>query len=282
MTRPAMKASTAVTFPPPELRAEPTLIEAFAGPIPMEQVRSALSEQAELPAPAKLIVSEHGDGGLLAEIPRIGERSRCEMSAHAAIEAAFAWLRGKVSVPIPASAKGDWLAEGAVEKALERLPWPWEAVDDRTYRIHATDGLADCRVEIHLYEGQLRVSTAPMALRANTPPVVEALQLFALEANRTLRLARLTITEAKETIVRALWDAYLPSTIEPDPALSEIVAAVVCARAETAPALRALRDPRLSFTYLQRRSPVEPLIGGQQVDSKPVGNGAGKKTRRTQ
>lgn len=277
MTPPASSSSVARgPFAAPKLRTEPTLVEALVSPLPLALLRAALPRQEELHVPAKLILSERGQGGLLAEVPRLEDRERCEAHACQVIEVALAWLEGDLDVPGPSECAS--IEPHAIEEALGLLPWSWETREEG-YRIHAIEAFVDCHVEVRASVGQMYVSTPPMALPASEPCVVEALQIFALEANRCLRLARLTATEARDRVVRVLWDAPLPSNVEPNPLLAEAVQAVVGARSETARALRALCEPRVARTYLELRSVREAYGKRTGCNREPAGESTGPDPR---
>jgi hypothetical protein len=231
------------------MRADATLVEGAHAPIAYERAVAALSSQPAFASPAKLYVTPHGEPGLLAEVSRTLDRRRCEVLATGALDAAVAWLDGAT---LPA-AVGPAHTSEQVEAALASLGWRFDDTGDGSYRVHASGAGFAARIRVAaLGADRLHVSTST-ALAYAEPHAARALQRFALETSRRLRLARMSVRVTDTTSVRVVWDAVVLSELGLDRALPEAVQAVTCGRAETARGPAALADARGAREFLRIR-----------------------------
>jgi hypothetical protein len=245
-------------------------LEATSEPIAIRSAFAALERQPELAAPVKLVALGAGEAALMAEIPRALAEAVCEDLARRALEAGWRWLEGGDA---KASAGGDdaKLFE-RVERALEELRWSWKRLEGGGYRVDAEVPEGVYRVTIAaLAVGELRLSTST-TVRSRTVETRRALLHFALESNRRLRLARLTVAEAEGERARAVWDAVLPAVLPPESTLIDAVEAVVDARVATGRALGALGDPRVAQSYLRLQEGGAPPATGAATVSPGAGS----------
>ena len=87
-----------------------------------------------------------------------------------------------------------------------------------------------------------------------------ALVRYALETNRRLRLARLSLGTGGGAAAWVVWDAVIPAELPLAAALREGVGAVTAARALTEAPLRALADPIVADAYLALRTNGRPGV----------------------
>ena len=160
----------------PRLQHESGLVQALAAPLAVERVTAALARQPELRLPAKLVLTESGRGGILAEIPRTDELAVCEARAYEAAESALLWLEDESALPRPPEAPLD---RPGIEHVLAQLGWSWQAVDD-AYRIHAAAESLACTVEVVAGAGGVQVSTARTGLKMEYARALRAAQRFGL------------------------------------------------------------------------------------------------------
>jgi hypothetical protein len=241
--------------PAPKLSVDPIVVEALVAPLPLELLLRSLRRQPTLVAPAKLVLSCAGEPGVLAEIPRNGDHHGCEMRVREAIDRALAWLEEKPE----ATAEGNEAVCGSesIAEALADLPWDWERGLDGSYRVNVAEDAVSCRVRVSSISASwLHVSTSS-AVKVQTSRTARALRIFALEASRRVRLARLSVTAVRQGSAAICWDSVLPVAARLDLTLTEALAAVVSARAETARSLRALSQPRIAEAYLSLRAPAD-------------------------
>ena len=83
---------------------------------------------------------------------------------------------------------------------------------------------------------------------------------YALEANRRLRVGRISVGTGGGAAAWVVWDAVLPAELPPEAALREGVGAVATARALTEAPLRALADPTIADAYLALRTNSRPGV----------------------
>jgi hypothetical protein len=250
------------------LRIEPDLVAAGLEGLDAECLRAALPAQPDLCAPAKLALAPGGGAELWAEVPRQRDLAPAKRLAERALDQALAWLSGAAAAPAPsarAASRGE-----EIEAALAALPWEYSRDADGSHRLHARDPRDPARILVaERTGGCVAVSTATW-LRLPRPRALDALAHFALEANRRLRLARLSVAPRSGGAAQVVWDAILPAKLPADPALGELAAAVAGARALTARPLAALADPRVAETYLgARASRARPDRAGHNPRSRP-------------
>jgi hypothetical protein len=246
MNRTSPAAGGESARPEATLTVDGALLLAWLGPLPLESARAALPRQAGLIAPAKVVLSAHGEGGILAEVIRNGDSGFDTRCAQAAIESARGWLADRAAPPGDESGA---VSGAEIEGVLEQLGQEWEAAPEGGYRVHARARDVECRVELRSLQGRLIVTTLPVLMRAGAASR-EAVQMFALRSNRRLRLARLTVADAGDDLLRVQCDTVLASSACLEQTLATALDAVVGARAETARPLRALCTPRLAEAYL--------------------------------
>ena len=91
-------------------------------------------------------------------------------------------------------------------------------------------------------------------LRAAGELARHAIEVFALESNRRLRRARISVVRGDDEIVRVIWDAVAPSEPALGACLPPLVDAVSGARSETQRALSALSCDAVAQAYLNQRT----------------------------
>jgi hypothetical protein len=227
--------------------ADPLVLERHVAVVPLEQALCCLGRQPLLAAPAKLALCGHGDATLFAEVSRGLDTHAALACAEAAALRARLWLAGGTGEsPSPAT-------RDALEEALCELDWSFERRPEGWFRASVSPAASPAQLQVEALCGdQIRVwQDALLPLRTADPHV---LARFALEANRALRHARLSIVPAEPGHVRAVWDAVMPALPDVSAALEEAVAAVQCARGETWHGLRALRSPSVQHAFERLRA----------------------------
>jgi hypothetical protein len=249
-----------VSRPDPKIRVDPFTIEALVAPLPAELVYRSLRRQPELAAPAKLVLSDLGEAGILAEIPRNGALYDGEQHARDGVEQALSWLDG-TGLASPSCAGA---AESTrLQETVASLPWTCERDEKGAYEVRVAEDCIQARVRIELSGGRFSRVTTSSAVPAASSDSDAALLIFALETSRRLRLVRLSVDESGSGARRVVWDVVLPLAICGDVLLTEAVSSLVGARAATTPALRALGDPEVARAYLELRRP--------ELSLRPVG-----------
>ncbi len=265
------------------LHLEPTLIAMITQPLPLDSVRMGLPHQLDyFIAPVKFALTAEGSGCAIAEIARVADPHDCEKLAGQALDGLESWIdRG-----CPANGEARWDRESPViardtadavdleiARSLDEIGWSWEAIGEASYRVHATTGSSSIgRLKIdRIGSSALRVSSES-TVRVNDVVAKEALAHFALEANRRLRIARLTVADADDEAMTLVWDAIAPAVLPVSAVLPRLVEAVAFARAETSLVLVALADERIANVYLDHRFPMQSKSGSRSVtDSAPAG-----------
>jgi hypothetical protein len=256
------------SLPDPKVSIDPFVVEAWAAPLPRALVLERLALQPELEQPAKLVLSGGGEPALLAEVAHRGDPRAAEPQARDALRAALAWIKGDGRTQPNGAAPID-LAE-----LLASLPWGSERREDGSYYVSTQDGGVSARLLVQaLGAASLRVSSST-SLKVDAPSAGRALPLFALEVNRRLRLARLSVTGIAEGSADVVWDAVLhapsiagasPDAARLEQALLEVTTAVAGARGETLRTLRALGTPRVAETYMRLRAGKDPASGAAGI-----------------
>jgi len=226
--------------------SDPLVLERIAATLTIECTLSQLERQPQLAAPAKLALCGRGDAELLVEISRGLDTRLALAAAETALGHARAWLEG---APIP---PGSDAVRAAIEEALCELDWSFEPQADGA--LHARlPGAETAALQIEASAGeQLRVShELLLPLRGAEP---EILARFALESNRRLRFARLSLVPAEAGHVRAVWDAVLGMHPCAPDALRDAARAVLYARELTAGGLRALRHASVRQAFQRLRT----------------------------
>ncbi len=261
---------------------EPTLVAVTTQPLPFDTARVGLSHQLDFIAPVKFGLTAEGTGCAIAEIARVADPHDCEKLAGQALDGLESWIdRG-----CPANGEARWDGESPViardtadaadleiTGSLDKIGWSWEAVGEASYRVHATtDSGSIGRLEIdRIGSNALRVSSVS-TVRVSDVVAKEALAHFALEANRRLRIARLTVPDTDDEAMQLVWDAVAPAELPVSAILPRLIEAVAFARAETSLALVALADECIANVYLDHRFPVRNKSGSRSVtDSAPAG-----------
>ena len=242
-----------------------------------------LGWQADLPAPVKLVGDREGPStgaALRAEI-WAGAGERVAQLAREALSLGRRWL----DEGLPGSPSTHAVANA--ETWRELVPRPSEVLPGGSLRVHAPGEPGSVRLQLDaLPGGAARVWTAS-AVPVASPQVARALALFALDANRRLRLARLSLSAATHggttdrVIARVVWDAVLPAEVVGEDAVRAALEAVAAAHAETRRALRALSSRTLAEAYLAFAGAAEPNSNrtGTGSETNP-GNQPGKEAER--
>jgi hypothetical protein len=239
------------------LEIEPDVVVARLAPLAPERALAALRAQPALAAPAKLALAPGGAAELWAEVPRQRDLALARRLASEALDEAANWL--DQTAPLTGGAREPALAAPGsarlpeVEVALAALAWPRERAADGAFHLYARSGIDAARVRVAEREGGCVVLSTETALRLAAPRALEALAHFALEVNRRLRLARVSVA-ADGGAARLVWDAVLPAELPADGALGLLAQALVGARAATLRAFAALNDPRVAESYLRARA----------------------------
>jgi hypothetical protein len=206
-----------------------------------------------------------------AEIPLVAERRLCEKLADAALDEALLWpeIAGDSHEPDFSHNPGSSLnpnslnpnslnpnlatfSDDEIDSALSQTSWGFRQQDTGSYQIDAAPAPGHAmRVTLSRREGCLRASTTT-SVRAGSVEVLRALATFALESNRRLRLARISVADGNEQ-ADIVWDAVLPAPLPVAGALASIVDAVVYAQMFTRRSLNVLTDPRIAAAYLRDR-----------------------------
>lgn len=215
------------------------------GPL-ADDARGALARHAELHAPAKLVLSSRGCCELRAEVLRTRGTDAARLARHA-LDLGRAWLAGESPPGIAGPSPEE------VSSALGELPgaWAWER-DEDGFRIHATAFGESLRLRVVGVSGGVQV-IARSTLATAEPETRAALEHFALETNRRLRLARIGLAPA-EAVTAVTWDLVTPAGVDLGAVLPGAVEAVVRAHAPTRRSLRALCHTEVARAYLAARS----------------------------
>jgi hypothetical protein len=226
------------------IESDGRIVVARWGPLP-EDARRALARQAELHAPTKLVLSGRGHLELRAEVRRTRGADAAGL-AHGALDLGRAWLAGE---PLPGGPEPD---PEDLSSALAELPpvFAWSRGEDG-FRIHATAFGESLRLRVLPVPGGVQV-IARSALSTPEPCARDALEHFALETNRRLRLARIGVDAAGDTTAVS-WDRVTPFGVDLAVVLPAAVEAVVRAHAPTRRSLRALCHAEVARTYLAAR-----------------------------
>jgi hypothetical protein len=96
-----------------------------------------------------------------------------------------------------------------------------------------------------------------------------AMRLLALEANRRLRFARISVSEADGRAMRIVWDAVLPGELADTAAMERAIEALIGARAETLRPLRALGRASIASKYTDLRGWRVAPRAGPNDDPRP-------------
>ncbi len=237
------------------ISSEAMLVKATAGPLPWSLALEALQRQSQCWLPLKLALAEHGAPQILAEAPRLRSRRESEARAAEILDAALAWLGGKSA---PDASWGGSEATGALEDTLACLPFAWSPAADGGFRVDAMCAGSPLRLTItSLGCGSIRIFTAG-AVRCTSRAVGHAISVFALEANRRLRFARLGVGASQKRAVQVVWDAIAPADLPIDRVLPNLVDAVIEAHARTSRPLVALSHPTVARAYLEAQKLAPP------------------------
>lgn len=226
-----------------QLEIETAICVARVGPLPSSAL-SAFGRQFVCRAPVKLARAADGQPELRAEVLRRMGRDAAKL-ARDALDAGQLWLAGGAPRHPGAQPELDELAGG-----LEELPpaWAWEPDEEDGFHVHATGFGASVRLGVRAFPGGAQV-VARSVLPAQQAESSRALVQFALDANRRLRLARLSVDCEAGRPTAVCWDAVVPAdALGRD--LPAAVEAVTAAYAATQLALRALCQETVAVSYL--------------------------------
>jgi hypothetical protein len=226
--------------------ADPLALEVEVARVPLERALERLADLAALAAPAKLAWAGADEAVLLVTLPRALDEVDALERASRASASARAWLQGAGTTAPPER------ANRLLEEALCEIAWSFEPLDDGALRVAVPFGDSTVRLRAEGFaEGWIRASLD--ALLALGEADVPTLQRFALEENRRFRFARLSLGAAGRARARVVWDCILPACADARDAVVEAASAVLCARAETWPGLRALRHAPVAQAFRRLR-----------------------------
>ena len=261
-------------------------LRAALAPLDPSTAAEALALQGSWSVPARVVTWRGGSGpggahaGVVAEIPRVRGAAAPESIVSNALEEALAQLSGEArsTGPVSAACEPDEARRESIETGLAELHWCFARIEDGSYRVNAFESTSLARragrgapggvsqpilqLRVEALAGNDTVSasgragprgeriTSKGAVAYEAPHCLRALTLLALDANRRLRFARITVASAGAAVARIEWDAVLPAELPPAQALPVLVEAVACARAATEPALSALADAGLARAWL--------------------------------
>lgn len=255
------------------LRLEPTLVAAITQPLPLDTTRLGLAHQLDCLAPVKFALTPQGDGCAIAEIPRTANLHDCEKLASQALDGVESWIdRGfPASGETQAERESQGVALGAagsvdseIATSLDKIGWSWEEGEGATYRVFVTTASGSIgRVKIQRMGSNALHVSSESTVQVSDVVAMEALAHFALDTNRRLRIARLTVSDADGEAIRLVWDAIAPAELGVSVALPRLIEAVAFARADTSLALVALADECIAALYLDHRFPVQRKPGRQ-------------------
>jgi hypothetical protein len=248
------------------LQLEPHLVAMIAQPLPLQTALLGLSRQQSLIAPVKFALTAEGVGCAIAEISRVADLHDCEKLAGQALDAVERWLECECPScdTAPADSESPLIArdttdpvDSEIAQSLDELGWSWKAIGEAKYQIHvATDSGSIGRVEIQQIGSNAVRASSVSTVRVDDAIAREALAHFALEANRRLRIARLTVFSAEDDATQLVWDAVAPAELPTLAVLPRLIEAVGFARAETSLAIVALADEQIAGAYLDHRFPM--------------------------
>jgi hypothetical protein len=227
-------------------------------PVPEEQAESALSRQPDLPWPAKLVGSEGGESGIVAEVPRLVPADAGAALVRRAVEQARAWLDDVEAAPDPTPQPVT--TDDALEELLDGSVYSWRRLEDGAYGLDVTHGGVVGRQELRPLSARGLRLCARGAVGVGAGRSFLALTRYALEANRRLRVGRISVGTGGGAAAWVVWDAVLPAELPLEAALREGVGAVATARALTEAPLRALADPTIADAYLALRTNSRPGV----------------------
>jgi len=254
MTRAATPQTLPLGFPTTRVERDGRIAIARFGPLD-PAAGGAIARHADLLAPAKLALADDGSLELHAEVLASGDADARAL-ARDALDRGRGWLDGASPEARASAASAEDLAG-----ALAELPtaWAWERGDDGALRIHATAFGESVRIAVASAGGEVQV-IARSAMPAPRPAQQRALQRFALESNRRLRLARIGLSASGDDALGISWDVVAPPDAELSTWLPVAVEAVARAHAATRTALRALAHNEVARAYLDARA-----VGGREA-----------------
>jgi len=234
------------------IHAEASLVVGTHGPLPVAEAVRALRRQPDLRAAAKLSLTPRGAAELVAEIGDGAPRGLAEQLVGDALDRALDWLAGEETAAGAADALPAEALETALAEAARAEGFDWAPQADGGYRVRHPSLDAGARLHVHALAGGARVSSqTTLAAPGEAAPL--ALACFALETNRRLRLARLSVRPEGERAITLVWDAVLPAGASLDVGLAERLVAVAATRARTRRAAAALLHGAVSDAYLRSR-----------------------------
>jgi hypothetical protein len=236
-------------------------------PLPLETARLGMSRQQELIAPVKFSLTPDGNSGCaIAEIPLVADPHDCEKLAGQALDMLEAWIESGYSPQAAATSGGetpqvardtDDPIDSEIARTLDEIGWSWETTGETGYRVHlVTDAGSLGRVEIQRIGSNAVRASSVSTVEVNSIIARDALDHFALESNRRLRIARITVSSAEGEATQLVWDAVAPAALPVAAVLPRLIDSVGFARSETNLALVALSDESIAAAYLDHRFPM--------------------------
>jgi hypothetical protein len=205
-------------------------------------------------------------GCAIAEIPLVADPHDCKKLAGQALDSVETWLDSGCSSQAAATSGSepplvardtDDPIDSVIARTLDETGWSWEPTGETGYRVQvATDAGSIGRVEIRRIGSNAVRASSVSTVEVNSVIARDALVHFALESNRRLRLARITVSSAAGEATQLVWDAVAPTALPVAAVLPRLIDAVGFARSETNLALVALSDESIAAAYLDHRFPV--------------------------
>jgi len=230
----------------PTIEVDPFVVRASAR-IASQDVFDVLARQPTLGVPAKTVWDTGGGFALTAELLRREDLRRDREEATDALYEAFEWMeRGTPQQP---STPGATLVEILKETGCVVRPgsptscFAEVSLGGSVYRVLVSEWPSFT----------VQISFPTTTLRVEGEVARRAVALFALEANKGLRLARVSVSPIAADRLRLAWDVVVRGVHCSGPRLSEALEALVVARDETVRALRMLCTVAVAEAYQTRR-----------------------------
>jgi hypothetical protein len=225
-----------------------------SSPIASQAAFAGLGFQPTLGSPAKLAWGAKHGFELMAEVSREGNLHDAEQEARGALDDAMAWLGNGIAATVGPSMPGARLVE-----ILKGLGCAVRPASNAACFADVRLGSSIHRILVgEMPDTSARLSFPAAILRVEAEEVRYAVELFALEANCRLRLARVSATPVASDRMRLTWDVVVSGGSRLARRLPDAFEALVIARDETARPLRILRSPHVAEAYLAAREHAAP------------------------
>lgn len=233
----------------PRIEADSLLVRASA-PLSAQAAFAGLARQPMLGVAAKLVWSASQGFELMAEVPREENLREAEKEAGGALDDALAWLaNGDTS-----GRNGTLPPSSSVIETLNGAECIVRSTASDACFVDANLGGSVYRLLVGEYsDARVRLSFPATTVRVEDERTRHATALFALEANRRLRLARVSVTPLASDRTRLVCDVVVANGASLPRRLPDALEALVVFRDETARALRMLRSHDVADAYLAAR-----------------------------